>query len=257
MGSDRKTSMFCWTERKSRGRKVSLRHVSGKNLGKPTMKTRNSFRIALIAVITSCAITQVMALTPISVPGLYNTGVDAGGVVRPQQSLELHYSVSGPVSTAYVVPPVFEPVLGWAWLAAPAGSAWIGPNFTTSTVSPDPVGLYTYTLQFDLTGYDPAQIRISGDWMTDNTGELLLNGNSTGFTTGVESYKALTAFSLEAGFVAGINTLEFQVLNENVGPNPTGLCVANLVAVAVPEPTSSSLLLIGLAGLWRCARRKS
>src|SRR5262245_14449785 len=78
----------------------------------------------------------------ITIPGLYNTGVNSSGTVLPQQSLEQHYSVSGAVSIAYVVPPVYEPNLGWAWLPAPAGSAWIGPNSTTNTASPDPVGVY-------------------------------------------------------------------------------------------------------------------
>lgn len=181
------------------------------------------------------------AETAITVPGLYNTGVNNGAVVLPQQSLEQHYSVSGAANIAYVVPPVYEPNLGWAWLPAPAGSAWIGPNSTTNTASPDPVGIYHYTIQFDLSGYNPADVRISGSWMTDNTGEMFLNGVSTGLTTDGESYKHLTAFNLDSGFVAGMNTLEFRVLNEFVGPNPSGLCVANLAASLVPEPSAFAL----------------
>ena len=194
---------------------------------------------ALIFLIGTCANGQVS----ISVPGLYNTGVDNSGAVLPLHSLEQHYSVSGATSIAYVEPAVDYPPLGWAWLAAPPGSAWIGPNSTTNTASPDPVGVYHYTIQFDLSGYNPSDVRIAGSWMTDNTGELLLNGANTGFTTDPESYKHLSSFTLNSGFISGINSLEFRVLNEFVGPNPTGLCVANLTATLVPEPTLATLLV--------------
>ncbi len=193
----------------------------------------------------------------ISVPGLYNTGVNNAGVVLPIQSLEQHYTVSGAASIAYVEPAVNYPPLGWAWLAAPAGSAWIGPNSTTNTASPDPVGVYSYKIQFDLSSFNPAQVRISGFWMTDNTGELFLNNVNTGFTTDAESYKHLSGFDLTTGFISGINSLEFRVLNEFVGPNPTGLCVSGLAATLVPEPTALALLVMGFAGVTIRRRSKS
>jgi hypothetical protein len=205
------------------------------------MKTCNSLlaRFVVLAALTTALNSKAVT---ISVPGLYNTGVNGSGIVLPHQSLEQHYSVSGASSIAYVVPPVYEPNLGWAWLPAPAGSAWIGPNSTTNTASPDPVGIYHYTIQFNLTGYNPAAVRVSGSWMTDNTGEMFLNGVSTGLTTDPESYKHLTSFNLNSGFVTGMNTLEFRVLNEFVGPNPSGLCVAGLTATLVPEPSSLALM---------------
>ena len=206
------------------------------------MKTLKSVQIWCVALATLASGASSPAGI-ISVPGLYNTGVNNSGLVLPQQSLEQHYAVSGASTIAYVVPPVYHPGLGWAWLPAPAGSAWIGPNSTTNTASPDPVGTYHFTIQFDLTGYNPADVRISGSWMTDNTGEMFLNGAFTGFTTGPESYKQLSPFTLGSGFVSGINTLEFRVLNEFVGPNPTGLCVAGLSATLVPEPSAAALTI--------------
>lgn len=212
------------------------------------MNTRTLISTSILALTSALLNLNTEAATVISVPGLYNTGVNASGTVLPLQSLEQHYSVSGASSIAYVEPPVYEPNLGWAWLPAPAGSAWIGPNSTTNTASPDPVGIYHYTLNFNLTGYNPADVRISGAWMTDNTGELYLNGVFTGFTTDPESYKHLTAFNLTSGFIPGVNTLEFRVLNEYVGPNPSGLCVAGLSATLVPEPTTAALVIISLWG---------
>jgi len=191
---------------------------------------------SLLSAVNSQAVT-------ISVPGLFNTGVNNSGVVHPQQSLEQHYSMSGAASIAYIVPPVYAPNMGWEWLPA-------RPNSTTNTASPDPVGVYHYTIQFDLTGYNLAAVRISGSWMTDNSGMLFLNGLSTGFMTDPESYKHLAAFDLTSGFVAGMNTLEFRVFNEFVGPNPSGLCVADLSATLVPEPSTVVLamgLILGVA----------
>ena len=213
--------------------------------------------LALLTTAALIVVPKALAVTTISVPGLYNTGVNNGGVVLPQQSLEQHYSVSGAASIAYIVPPVYEPNLGWAWLPAPAGSAWIGPNSTTNTASPDPVGIYRFSIQFNLAGYNPADVRISGSWMTDNTGEMFLNGVSTGFTTDPESYKHLSAFNLTSGFVTGINTIEFRVFNENVGPNPSGLCVAGLTATLVPEPSALALSALGAAAVGCLRRRRS
>ena len=212
------------------------------------MKFKSFLQSRSLAVVVFLIGTVANGQILISVPGLYNTGVDGSGTVLPLHSLEQHYSVSGAVSIAYVEPAVDYPPLGWAWLAAPAGSAWIGPNSTTNTASPDPEGVYSYTIQFNLSSFNPSQVRIAGSWMTDNAGELFLNGANTGFTTDPESYKHLSSFNLDSGFVSGINTMEFRVLNEFVGPNPTGLCVANLQATLVPEPFSLALCFIGLLG---------
>lgn len=210
------------------------------------MKTSSLFPQSLFSALALIIAQSVHGQISISVPGLYNTGVNNAGVVLSIQSLEQHYTVSGAASIAYVEPAVDYPPLGWAWLAAPAGSAWIGPNSTTNTASPDPEGFYSYKIQFDLSAFNPAQVRISGFWMTDNTGELFLNNVNTGFTTDAESYKHLSGFDLTTGFISGINSLEFRVLNEFVGPNPTGLCVANLTATLVPEPTLATLLVTGV-----------
>lgn len=233
-----------------------------KNAGKPVdymNKLLNFCQGVVLMLALSLPVGNTKAETTIYVPGLFNTGVNGAGVVLSQQSPEMHYSLSGAASIAYVVPPVYEPNLGWVWTPAPAGSAWIGPNSTTNTAPPDPVGLYHYRLEFDLTGYNPDDVRISGSWMTDNEGELFLNGVSTGFATDPESYKHLTPFSLYSGFTSGINTLEFRVLNESVGPNPSGLCVAALQATLVPEPGALAIAIgiLVTAAARRAVRRET
>lgn len=203
----------------------------------------------LIGLFVFLTTSYIQAQTPINVPGLFNTGVDDLGIVKTVQSSEQHYQLSGPSNTPFVTTPVNYPPLGWAWLPAPAGSAWIGPNATTNSASPDPVGNYIYSIQFDLSAYNPTQIRITGSWMTDNSGQLFLNGNDTGFSTGIESYKQLSDFDLQSGFVSGVNTLEFRVNNENAGSNPTGLCVANLTPTLVPEPSVVTIVIAALVFL--------
>jgi hypothetical protein len=180
---------------------------------------------------------SAVAQTPIEVPGLYNTGVSNSGTVLPQLSLEQHYTVSGAAATAYVVPPVYDPDRGWYWAPAPAGSAWIGPNSTTNTSSPDPVGVYHYILNFDLTGLDAARVKISGSWMTDNAATLLLNGKDTGFSKDPDGFHQLDSFTITTGFLPGLNSLEFRVENEDIGPNPTGLVVGGLTATLTGEPS--------------------
>lgn len=141
----------------------------------------------------------------------------------------------------------------WPWLGATAGSAWIN---NTGTLTNAPVGNYVYTLTFSLNGLVPSTASISGEWVSDNVSQILLNGTATGYThTSPYEFSDLNAFTLTSGFVTGQNTLSFLVNNQNGGGgNPTGLQVQIVSATAaVPEPTSFSML--GLLGslllVWR------
>jgi hypothetical protein len=60
-------------------------------------------------------------------------------------------------------------------------------------------------------------------------------------------WNTTTPFSLDSGFVAGVNTLEFEVLNS--GRGPTGLDVAISAVTTTPEPASSGLVGVALMGL--------
>ena len=189
------------------------------------------------------ALALVLALSGESqaapIQGLFDTGVDDAGVVQANGSSELHYVMTGPVSPAIVAAP--NP----SWLSPPTGSAWIGPTSGTTT---DPVGTYSYTLTFDLAGLDATTASISGQWATDNTASIYLNGVDTGLQK--DSFRQLDPFEVSSGFVAGVNTLEFRVSNPDLsGLNPTGLLVAELSGTAVPEPSTATLTALGLAAL--------
>lgn len=210
--------------------------------------------IMTMAVLVLGTVTSRGAL--VEIPGLYNTGVDDSGNVLPLHSIDPHYKLSGAASVAYVVPIVFHSPGNQAWVTPPPGSAWIGPNPTDSTWPTDPVGSYYYklTITIDLTGtgYDPDTLQIAGQWATDNSGQIWLNGQNTGFTTEDWGFARLSPFVLQGAFSDGVNLLEFRVLNSATSPNPSGLLVANLAAAVdgsltlptippdtvVPEPST-------------------
>ncbi len=188
--------------------------------------------------------------------GLLNTGVDDAGAVLPLHAVEQHYSVSGPVSVAYVVPQVSM------YANPPFGSAWIGPNATSSTYPSDPEGNYAYTVQFNLTEIGSDLLELSGLWATDNSAQLWFNGHFTGSTKGLWGFTQFDPFTIRGGLVEGLNTLEFRIENELIGPNPTALCVANLQIKAVPEPSAFAFFSVcTIAGIafraGTCTRKKN
>jgi hypothetical protein len=152
---------------------------------------------------------------------LFNTGLAEGGSVDPNYSLiQSPYPYLGPNAI------VANPPAG-AWVPNTVTSKWISPSANQSqSDGGNANGNYTYRTTFDLTGLDPGSASITGQWATDNGGIILINGSSTGQTTGIEAFGGFTPFSISTGFIAGLNMLDF-VVNNYPGPtfNPTGLRV--------------------------------
>jgi hypothetical protein len=190
---------------------------------------------------------------------LFNTGVDSQGQLLADSTLgDPHYSLAdlpGGSSTLRVITSATGFPVG-PWIGDNTSSRWIGPN--NDTMLDGPAGAYTYRTTFDLTGFDATSAMIEGGWATDNSGlDIRINGNSLGYTTASNQFQlGLAAFSINSGFVAGINTLDFIVYNSE---GPTGLRVEMAgtadLSQAVPEPSALALVGLALTGLALSRRR--
>jgi len=179
---------------------------------------------------------------------LYSTGM-ASPVGSPSTPLvggaiDTHYTLvsapSGvPLPSTYVT--VVDGFPSGSWAANSTGSKWIEP--TSGMTDNHPVGLYAIETNFSLAGYDATTAAISLLLGSDNRVRVFLNGVDTGINQ--VGFGSLTPFVLSSGFVAGNNTLRFELTNDSGSTgNPTGLRVeyTSVTAAAVPE--------MGTFGIW-------
>jgi len=147
--------------------------------------------------------------------------------------------------SGYVLRPLL-PIGGGVWMPDGPSSEWISLAANEDVI--DNPGLYVYQTTFNLAGLNPSTTVITGQWATDNTGVIYLNGTSTGFTS--SNFGSFSSFTIDSGFVSGLNTLDFDVTNGPTGgpANPTGLRV-EFSETAVPETSSLMLLGTGLVGV--------
>lgn len=168
--------------------------------------------------------------------------------------------VSGPLTgDVDVAHPGFFALNG-SWVANTATAKWIAPASTVPTnpgaISSSPAGDYVFKTTFDLNGLIASTATISGKWASDNTGlGVYLNGNLVpGSANNVSNaFAAFKNFSINSGFVDGMNTLEFHVRNlSGTSGNPTGLIVdMSGTAQPVPEPATIAALGAGLLAFRR------
>lgn len=182
---------------------------------------------------------------------IYNTGVNAAstpladGAVDPHYTLIASDDVAFPGPNALVVNSAPVPL---GWIGSSATSKWIAPRADQSVSGGDALGSYIYRTTFDLTGKNPATASLAGSWATDNIGVVFLNGVYAGVTN-LAGPSVYTGFNITSGFSAGINTLDFLVVNNGTSANPTGLRVEISGNVNVPEPTTAVLASLALVGM--------
>ena len=179
----------------------------------------------------------------VEIPDLFPTGVDDSGMVLPGGATDPHYFILETGGFGIVVSKPHD-----TWARNDTNSKWI---WETATGQPTNV-TRTFRLTFDLTGLDPSTATITGEWATDNTGlDILINGMSTGNTSG--GFSSFTRFfiGVDAGFVDGINTLDFVVLDFG---SISGFRVGEISGMALPAP--ATFLLLGLGGLRGTRRRR-
>jgi hypothetical protein len=234
----------------------------------------NSVQTRLIAAGAVLAVTGFMSAAHALPVTVFNTGVDASGVSRADgSSPDLHYSLTDTSSGSAIATTVGTSTGGFPippWIGDNAISAWIAPLIQGAGRFGGVNGAtYDYQVTFDLTGFDPATASITGQWSTDDQGlDIKINGVSTSQTTPLSSYASWTAFSVNSGFISGINTLDFLVYNAladccnyPAGYNPTGLRVELTASadLATPLPAALPLFASGLGALgllgWRRKRK--
>lgn len=137
---------------------------------------------------------------------------------------------SGTVPTYVVSDPAqhwggsWVPWFSW-WMPAPPGAQWLGAANLYYT--PD----VEWTLAFDLTGFDPSTVALTGTWSATPGTSILLNGTPTGIALSAQtSWTTPQPFAIQSGFVAGVNVLHFRA--RNTGYEILGLLVASLTATA-------------------------
>jgi hypothetical protein len=212
--------------------------------------------LLLLAVIAS-GVGQSAAAASIS---LFNTGVSATGTLLPGGSSDPHWTIiSGPGITTPQSGVVVNNQEVGVYAQSP-NSQWIWVNASGNGAINSP---FDFRLTFNLTGLDPRTANITGSWGVDNSGQILLNGLATGIGSGelslpgtvTNNFAVLHNFTLNNGFVAGINTLD--IIATDTG-NPGAINVTSLIGTAQTIPEPSSLVLGCLAivslGLIACAR---
>lgn len=190
-----------------------------------------------------------------AIPGLFDSGVDPDRMLLADGAVDPHYTLvvnadDAASSTVYAQDSTLFPIVEGPWLANNELSRWIGPRADPSAATAG--GVYVYRVNLDLTGFDPATVVLSGTWASDNSGELLVNGVTTGTTQ--SGFAGLSGFSVDRMFKAGVNQVDFRITNGDAAGGPTGLRVEALAAVgakggSAPGPAPALTVARSGAGL--------
>ncbi len=159
----------------------------------------------------------------VTLPGLFNTGVDAGGISQADDTTDIHWTFSGtpPTGTVPIVNkgPGFPIAPGGPWMGDTGTSAWISPRTDTT----GDAGNYTYRTTFNIpAGTNLSEVFVRGRMSSDNaTTAVLINGVATGLSYGGDFTVFSPEFAIGRGFQIGLNTLDF-VVNEASGSAGAG-----------------------------------
>jgi hypothetical protein len=236
-----------------------------------------SFLLIACSVFFSCL--SSVSGAPITI---YDTGVDNQGNLLAAGAQDTHYTlIQSPTGgqntyvavgavlgegSSYGVPTNW-PFAPGPWISNTSNAQWIAPQSDVTAIT----GVnttYIYQTTFDLTGFNPSTASLSGLWTVDDySAGIYLNGNLV--PNSMEQIPAVfsqfLSLSITSGFVAGINTLDFVIVNTGaanqteIAPNPTGLIVeiaGHADRDVVPEPETLFSLAFGLLLMGVFCRRQ-
>jgi hypothetical protein len=202
------------------------------------MNVYRQLRILGAVAATSLAIGAQAA--PIST--LFGTGLDGSGNALVGGASDSDWIVVETGQAARV-----RTQLPGTYFANNSLSQWIWQNADGSPINVD----RTFRTTFDLTGFDNTTAVINGMWGVDNIGlDILINGTSLGISLPgvvVSNFSQLHAFTINSGFIAGMNTLDFKVRDAGGVSAFRAQLSGEARLQAVPTPATLALVSLALA----------
>lgn len=176
---------------------------------------------------------ELLSADATPVPVFYSTGLAADGTPLSDGDVDPHWMITatpaGPTTASAYVTKNSNPV-GITWLPNSDTSRWISPQ--TNELNGDAIGSYTYRTTFDLTGFDPATVRLTAKVAVDDAvDKIKLNGQILSLSAAGPA--AFHTLSISSGFTVNVNTLEFSLKNNGTTTNSSGLRV-ELTVSATP-----------------------
>jgi hypothetical protein len=209
-----------------------------------------SIKVAMVAAAVTFGAAATANAAVVNTSGNLATGQGAGGTSDP------YWTITAAVGTAPSGNPTIQTyntsIFPFNAYAAPIGtSQWITPTANAGqSFDPSSNGFYTYTISFIATKFT-----IAGQFMSDNTVSDITLSPVGQHTTGGGGFTSPTAFAFNDLTLGQLYTLAFTVENfKQNGGNPTAL---DVMASAVPEPSTWAMMILGFLGLGFLGYRKS
>ena len=193
----------------------------------------------------------------------FSTGVNSDGSLVALGGLDPHWTiVAGPgISSprSALVLTNQRNSLGSYYVTTDSRWVWATSSGVAAVNLP-----YTFELSFDLSGFDPNAVSITGSWGVDNLGTIRVDGApaiGTGALslTNPSNFTVPNAFSLTGGFHDGLNTIDIQAIDQGFvgGLDVTALAITAAPIPSIPEPGTAPIMMVGGAVLcWFLRRRR-